>query len=125
MISVNGEKVNPTLFPDQTSQVWQIKGLNKLTAKVTWEYECEQEFMHLAQLKTLLDFRAIKSTLELPYLPYARQDKPVRNDNTFALVTFANLLNSLKFDQVFSIDPHSDVAKELIKNFTGVMPHRS
>ena len=122
MISINGEKVNPTLFPDQTSQVWNVSGLNSLTASVVWEYECEREFLHLAQLKTLLDAKDIKATLHMTYLPYGRQDKPVNNESTFALVTFAKLINDLKFEAVFAIDPHSDVAKELIKNFTPIIP---
>ena len=124
MISLNGEKLNATKFPDQTSQVWKVNGLTGLTANVVWEFELESEFMHLAQLKTLLDAKGVKATLHLPYLPYARQDKLVSNSSTFALTTFAILLNSLKFEQVFCLDPHSKVARELIKNFTGIIPIR-
>jgi ribose-phosphate pyrophosphokinase len=122
MISVNGEKINVTRFPDNTSQVWQISGINTTSAKVVWEYDLESEFMQLAQLKTLLDSRSIKATLYMPFLPYSRQDKPVSNDATFGLVTFARLLNSLNFEAVFTLDAHSGVAKELIKNLNDMVP---
>lgn len=122
MISVNSEKIEPTKFSDQTSQVWNVKGINQPTAFVVWKFELESEFMVLAQLKTLLDSRDIRATLHMPYLPYARQDKPVSNDTTFALSTFAKLLNSLNFNGVFAIDPHSEIPKELIKNFTPIQP---
>jgi len=122
MISVNGEKINVTKFSDQTSQVWNVSGISGLTAVVVWNFELESEFLHLAQLKTLLDKKGIRATLHMPYLPYARQDKPVNNQNTFALITFAKLINDLKFEAVFAVDPHSEVPKELIKNFTPIIP---
>ena len=88
MILLNGEIVKPTLFPDGTSQVWKldceltpmggIKG-----AEIVWYFEFEHEFIHLMQLAgycTMID-----NVLKIPYLPYARQDKPFAMDATWAL----------------------------------------
>lgn len=122
MIFLNDKPLDITKFPDGCSQVWKIKDIdptlvgNIEEVYVKWEFEHEGEFMQLAQLKTLLDTCKIKSYLELPYLPYGRQDKYVMNMATFGLRTFAQLLNFLNFDKVFIDDPHSNIALELINN---------
>ena len=124
MISINGQKLETTYFPDGTTQVWKLSEsiLNKSCAWVAWKFSSETEFLQLAQLKTLLDSRNIKTSLTLTYLPYGRQDKEVSNNSTFALHTFAKLLNSLEFSDVFCNDPHSEVASKLINNFYPVYP---
>jgi ribose-phosphate pyrophosphokinase len=112
-------KVNPTIFPDKTSQVWKFpRFVENSVFKIKWEFQAESEFMHLAQLVDLVrTYKPQLIELDMPYLPYARQDKEISNDTTFALRTFAKLLNSLELDSVMSVDVHSDVAKELINNF--------
>lgn len=123
MIRLNGAPINATIFPDGTSQVWKVEQIQSLTwADVVWDYEFESEFLKLAQLKSLLDSLNIKSFLTITYLPYARQDKEVSNTTTFALHTFANLLNSLNFSYISIVDPHSNVATKLIKNSEAVYP---
>jgi len=84
--------------------------------EIIWDFENESEFLHLAQLKMLLDHYGVKSRLKIMYLPYARQDKLIDNSNTFALHTFAKLLNSLEFQSIEIEDPHSILAIEKIKN---------
>ena len=119
MIYLNDEKIVPTIFPDKTSQIWKVKNIptGYVVAKVVWIFENEGEFLHLAQLKTLLDYyNVLYSKLTMHYLPYGRQDKEVSNDTTFALTTFAKLLNSLNFQKVTIVDPHSPVASTLIHN---------
>lgn len=107
MIKVNGHVVEPTIFPDKTSQVWKLpKSIYWQQAEVEWIFESEGEFMHLAQLRDLL---GPSSALYMPYLPYARQDKHIANENCFALRTFAKLLNTLSFAEVSCFDPHSDL----------------
>lgn len=126
MLYLNGDQVNVTLFPDNTSQVWKLdeKHFNKERAIVWWEYSHEGEIMQLAQLKTLLDFEDIdRILLHIAYLPYGRQDKFISNDTTFALWTFGQILNMMEFDGVTIMDPHSSVALGAIKNSTAVYPH--
>lgn len=125
MILLNGNSVNTTIFPDNTSQVWKLPEqiLNETNyAHITWEFSHEGEFMQLAQLKHLLVQYNFKATLRLPYLPYGRQDKEVSNEATFALRTFAKLLNGLHFDEVIIHDPHSVIALKLIHNSSAAYP---
>lgn len=119
MLYLNAEPVTVTMFPDNTSQVWKLPEhlLNPASiAQVKWQFSSESEFLHLAQLKALLDHQHVPAELHIEYLPYGRQDKAVRNDKTFALSVFANLLNSLNFRKVWILDPHSVVALNLINN---------
>lgn len=124
MILIDGIPLNVTKFPDNTSQVWNLAPeiLNQRKTVVRWEFESEQEFMYLAQLKDLLDENEVISTLILPYLPYGRQDKIISNETTFALRTFAKLLNSLNFDRVDIYDPHNLIAFNLICNSEHWLP---
>lgn len=119
MIYLNGKPLNITMFPDNTSQVWQLdETLLKETNffHITWEYDQEGEFMQIAQLKHLLDSYEHRASLRIAYLPYGRQDKFVANNTTFALRTFAQLLNLLAFEEVIIHDPHSTVALDLINH---------
>lgn len=126
MIKLNDKPINVTIFPDQTSQVWKLDEkilLNESEVVVNWKFETEAEFLHLAQLKMLLDKNDIRSSLTLEYLPYGRQDKKVNNNTTFALQTFAKLLNSLEFDSITIVDPHSKKAQDLITNSQATYPN--
>lgn len=119
MILLNGNQVTPTIFPDNTSQVWKLPNCileESNVAHITWKFENEGEFLHLAQLADLLYDYGFKLILRLPYLPYARQDKEISNTSTFALRTFSRLLNSLYFKEVIISDPHSELALRLINN---------
>jgi hypothetical protein len=125
MIKLNEQIITPTMFPDKTSQVWKIQDWSfrdTTMGFIEWRFETEAEFLHVAQLKSLLDSMGYVSILHMPYLPYARQDHSVSNNTTFALHTFAKLLNSLSFYKVQCIDPHSSMASELIKNLDIIWP---
>lgn len=118
----------PTIFPDKTSQVWRLPehllaALDRAAAAaVRWDFESEAELLHLAQLAVLLKSRGLRVTLELPYLPYARQDKDVDNAATFALHAFAKLLNALELDAVRVLDAHSAKASDLIQKLEDRAP---
>lgn len=116
-LAIYSHIIDVTMFPDNTSQVWRLpETAYPEGVWVTWKFEHEGEFMHLAQLKDLLDHLKVSPVLDLPYLPYGRQDKEISCYTTFALRTFAKLLNALNFQQVIIQDPHSKVALDLINN---------
>jgi ribose-phosphate pyrophosphokinase len=121
--------VNITVFPDNTSQVWKLsedvlKNLNSTqSVEITWIFAHEGEFLQLAQLKDLLNtYFSNKTILIIKYLPYGRQDKAIGNNSTFALHSFAKLLNCLNFDEVIINDPHSPEALKLISGARAVYP---
>lgn len=125
MIKLNGEIITPTIFSDKTSQVWKLRPLMPYTIQVVeWDFESEAEVMQIVQLKMLLDKELPTGLkrLDMSYLPYARQDKDISNESTFALHSFAHIINSLNFNKVTALDAHSRVASTLIKNFEDVFP---
>lgn len=124
MILLNGVEITATKFPDKTTQVWKLpeEMLKCYSATITWQFSYESELLELAQLKLLLDKHRVKTNLYIEYLPYGRQDKDVSNTSTFALHVFANIINSLNFTTITIMDPHSEVALDLIKNSCALYP---
>lgn len=80
------------------------------------------DFMLLAQLVDAVRHvtDVLVSHLELPWLPWARQDRHMVAGDSFALKVFARQLNTLGFDKVKVLDPHSDAAGAAIDNFVAI-----
>lgn len=103
--------VTPTIFPDGTSQVWKLPewALEK-QVHVTWNFENEREIIDLISLSKLVDF----TVLNIPYLPFARQDKDISNSSTFNLLVLRDLLWLIDEDlDIITVDVHSDSAYQL------------
>lgn len=56
--------------------------------------------------------------LLMPYVRYSRQDRVCNEGEPFSLKVYAEMLNFLNFDEVFTICPHSEVTPALINNVT-------
>lgn len=56
------------------------------------------------------------TTLHLPYIPYARQDRVCDYGEALSIKVMCQLINSMNFDSVVVVDPHSDVAPALLNN---------
>lgn len=118
MITVFGHKIEPTRFPDGTTQVWKLPSdvVSADRIHVDWRFEREDEFFTLAQLRMLMAGK--RFSLHVPYLPYARQDKEISNDLSFSLRSFANLLNVLRCEYVSAVDVHNPaVTQSVIERF--------
>ena len=63
-------------------------------------------------------------SLNMPYIPYARQDRVCNQGEAFSLQVFSRLINGCNFDKVYVSDPHSDVAPALLNNVS-IMPSSS
>lgn len=92
---------------------------------ITAHIKCSEGIILLAQLKNLIDSLNLKEivVLKMPYIPYARYDRAMVNPDSFSLKMFADLLNSLKFDQIIVQDCHSEVATNLINNCINISQH--
>jgi ribose-phosphate pyrophosphokinase len=117
--------VKPTIFPDGTSQVWKLPEdmLSKKYFRVIWNFEQEREIFDIYNLKLLLGSQRkdVEVTLHIPYLPFARQDKGIDNQATFALRPFCWILNDMNFDKITAVDVHNPRAvAELIHNFENI-----
>lgn len=54
--------------------------------------------------------------LRIPYIPSARQDRLCDEGEPFTAKVVAGLINSLEFDRVFTVRPHSEVMSALVDN---------
>lgn len=75
----------------------------------------------IMQLAILVDavrrmHQGIKIRLDIPYLPYARQDRVMTDGESLALKVFCDYINYLKLDIVTVDDCHSDVGIALLNN---------
>lgn len=117
--SFSMRELNTTVFPDGTSQVWQLGTINPTyhgedssVLVVYWDFECESEVFQFLQLQRLILSISdeIKIHLVCPYLPYARQDKPVGDDQCFALDVLFSCLGQnsrLCIDRIVTFDVHN------------------
>lgn len=121
MISINGREVKIEHFPDGTQRL-NIKEIiddaYSLNYKyhIAWRYEKEEEMSTLIYITRHL--RNIPRTsfmsLHIPYIPNARMDRIHDQGEVFTLKSFADVINWLQFDEVFILDPHSNVSESLI-----------
>lgn len=113
MIHVNGCQIKPTVFPDGTQQVWQLREecffSPHVRSSVCWRFENESEFITILQLAQLIQSKtASYIDYVIPYLPYARQDKDISNSSCFGLTTFLNVFRSQSnAGRITIFDPHS------------------
>lgn len=64
----------------------------------------------------LKHMRCHLETLDVPYFPGARQDRVADYGDPLSVEVYADIINSLGFDEIHIVDPHSDVTPALIKN---------
>lgn len=113
--------VVPTLFPDGTSQIWKLpQWATHKQVHVNWFFESEREIIDLISLSNLVDF----TVLNIPYLPYARQDKKIDNNSTFNLKVLRDMLWLIDEDlEISSFDVHSDKVYDYIQGFENKEPY--
>lgn len=126
-IYLNNEKITPTIFPDKTSQVWKLNSEDVYPYHnlIKWDFESEAELFHIAQLRALLNTLVPDATviLNVPYFPYARQDKEIDNESTFALRIICDYLKSMNFTKVITYDVHNpELTKQLLPNLYNETP---
>jgi len=140
MLKLNGVEIKQERFPDGTLHM-NIPSRIRLMedpyspsiAKVEWFYENDAELFSLYSLcrsvqnaiRKRTGTHTVKSHLSIPYLPHARMDRVKKDTEVFTLKYFAEIINSLNFDKVEILDPHSNVASALIQNVQILQPTNS
>jgi ribose-phosphate pyrophosphokinase len=130
MILLNGKEVIFKTFPNGETLVDNksiIEAIDTMymyetkTANVSFKYENDSDLIKLMFLKNILDpFRMKTYNLTIYYMPYSRMDRS-ESGSPFTLKYIANFINSLKFDSIEVIEPHSDVTCAVLNNATSNM----
>ena len=98
-------------FPDNTLML-KTKNINfNSSIDIKWYYENDAE---LFTIICLAKKATSTKNLIMTYIPHARQDRVKTSEDTFTLKYFAETINSLGFDNVYVLDPHSNVSTALL-----------
>ncbi|MFA1509901.1 ribose-phosphate pyrophosphokinase [Priestia aryabhattai] len=94
-----------------------IKELNNdLHNAVVFKYENDSDLIKLMFLKKYLDNLGFENiSVLVTYLPYSRMDRS-EGGSPFTLKYITEFIDSLGFDRVVLIEPHSDVSPALLNN---------
>ena len=122
MIKLNGQIVEQNHFPDNSLFIKAIPMLASYNAHILidWYYENDAELFTIICLRK--HYSQYRATLFLEYCPHARMDRVKNSLDVFTLKYFAEVINSLNFEEVRILDPHSNVCTALINNSKVINP---
>jgi len=125
MISVNGNQIDFTQFPDGTTSFRLDVGEDWGWYNIEWRYDGDNECILLWYLVNHI--RSVMGAwyiinLTMPYVPNARMDRVKSSDEVFTMKWFADFINSLRFDTVTVLDPHSNVSTALFNQIHVIEP---
>lgn len=113
-------------YPDGTLNIKLTQDdINSLISysRIGWYYDSEEELIVLIYLLNALHSKNITGVgLDMPYVPNARMDRCENANDVFTLKYFANIINSLGFNFVRTLDTHSTVTEALINNISNESP---
>ena len=120
MISINGYEVSVRYFPNKELLIddEQIKTAvnTSNSVAITWNFEDCGELTTLILIRHMLnEFTNKKLKLFIPYLPFSRMDRQIKNQ-LFTLKYFGKAINGLNFDSVEVFDLHSNESFKYINN---------
>lgn len=114
MLKLNGQKVELRSFLDGTLCLRQAPPAKY--ANIDWRYENDGELFALYSLTRHLQKFGLKVNLFMPYIPHARMDRVKNDEDVLTLKYFAECINTMSFNKVRVLDPHSSVSEALINN---------
>lgn len=121
MLKVNCKPVELNKFPDGTFLIKEKPSGDR--ALISWKFESNEELVALIYITHHLRAHGVKTIyLFMPYIPNARQDRVKTDEDVFTLKYFAWVVNSLEFDRVMVVDPHSSVSEALIERIKIISP---
>lgn len=113
-------------YPDGTLNIKLTQDdINSLISlpHISWYYDCEEELIVLNYIVNSLSRNGINATfLDMPYVPNARMDRCENGNDVFTLKYFADIINTLGFKYVKTLDIHSTVTEALINNISNESP---
>lgn len=123
MLKLNGAELGLKQFPNGETLINGDEILTHMADfnTIAWKYEDDGDLIKLMFVKSYLDDRRVKCTLTIYYLPYSRMDR-IEGTSAFTLKYTASFINSLNFESVTIIEPHSDVSLALIDRSIGKYP---
>ena len=116
MLKINEAIIELNNYPDGTLLVKDGICIDNENITITWKYESDSELFALICLTKHLKNKNNTVSLQMFYCPNGRMDRVKNPEDIFTLKYFAEIINSLKFERVYILDPHSSVSEALINN---------
>lgn len=83
---------------------------------ITFKFDCNEEILELLFLVDALKREKVDIRwIQIPYMPYSRQDRVCTRGDSFSLKVLVDLLNNLQIP-IYTCDPHSDVMYALFND---------
>lgn len=121
MININEYPAKIDYFPDGSFLIKENVSEWAETFKIRsvcfeWYFENNAELLALQFLAWHFQDHGMITRLYMPYIPNARMDRVKNPEDVFTLKYFARIINSIGFEKVTVVDPHSAVSEALINN---------
>ena len=125
MISVNCRTVKVGHFPAGEQNILDFKHDISDENTIVWKYESDEELVTLVYIVSHIRNYYPKANiyLHMPYIPHARMDRVKSDKEVFTLKYFAEVINSLNFNVVYTLDAHSDSSLALINRIQNDSPN--
>lgn len=126
MLIVNRRIVKVGHFPagEQNILDFNLSILPDNVYNITWKYESDEELVSLIYIVSHIRnfYPNSDINLKMPYIPHARMDRVKSDKEVFTLKYFAQVINSLNFKAVYTLDAHSDSSLALIDRIHNASP---
>lgn len=116
IIYLNGPGAEHITFPtgEQHARIPDLDSTNSVVIRYD---DPSGGIMKLAMLVDICRNARVKFIdLEMPFVPYARQDRRAADGDPMSISVFTKYINDMGFRMVTIRDPHSDVTEALINN---------
>lgn len=118
MIKVNGKEVEFEEFPNGETKLIHESIVIEDYSYVDFKYENDSDLIKLLFVSEYIYMKTLGANLRIQYMPYSRMDRS-ENNSPFTLQYIAHFINSMNFDEVEIIEPHSNITLDLITNSKG------
>ena len=119
MVEINDKRFDNRHFNNREC-IYLEKDLSDENNTITLLWESNADIGSLVMAVNYIRDRVpytAKLNLEMPYIPYSAMDRQI-NDQLPSAIYFADFINSLQFDRIDVLDPHSEVVVNCLKNTT-------
>lgn len=116
LVSINGYEIGQSCFPNN-ERIFKHPKLRGKDFDIALRYEYDIDVVALIIVTNYIqdNIPNAKINLIMLYVPYSRMDRKITNF-IFSLKYFCKIINDLKFENVFILDPHSNVTPALLNN---------
>ena len=126
MIKLNEKEIVVEHFLDGTQRLTKVDmpANEHDNIHITWHYQSDEELLTIYYLVNHLRSNGYfgKYILTMPYAINARMDRVKSEREIFTLKWSSQLINEMKFDRVYILDPHSNVTPALLNNVVAAYP---